>query len=63
MAAIRYFTVTQEREIKISTTDPATAVVIATEAFDNNSSTGISDERGRVTSGIIDKAISAREDY
>ncbi len=63
MSMMRYYTVVQEREIKVMTSDPDIAVLIATEAFDKNSSTGCNTEKGHPTSGIRNVAISAREDF
>lgn len=53
---------TQEREIKIAATSPDSAIMIAAEAFDRNSSSGLTHAEGRPASGINTKAISARED-
>lgn len=62
MPAIRYFTVRQERVVKVAAINPETAVAIGAEAFDKNSTTGVQSDGGRVTSGIIDTSIEARED-
>lgn len=62
MAAIRYYTVREERVVKIAAADPQTAVALASEVFDKNSSTGVSNETGRVTSDLRTISIDARED-
>lgn len=59
---IRYYTVREEREVKIAAADPQTAIILASKVFDSNSSTGVSDETGRVTSDLRTVSIDARED-
>lgn len=62
MPGIRYYTVREEREVKIAAADPQTAIMLASKVFDSNSSTGVSDETGRVTSDLRTISIDARED-
>jgi len=61
MPAIRYFTVTETREIKVAAPDPTAAVYIASTAFQTGQA--FNDESGRTTTEIKITAIEAREDY
>lgn len=61
MPTTRYFTVTQERTIKVAAPSPISAAIIATEAFQNEKR--VVTEEGRTTSPILETSVSAREDY
>lgn len=57
----RYYTVTQEREVKISASSPSEAVEIATKVFRGESPDSITTP-GQIRSQIREKDIQARED-
>lgn len=63
MPEIRYYTVTQEREVKVAANSPADAVMIANKAFDGELTDSTQLPPGRVTTSVRERDISAREDY
>lgn len=63
MPAIRYFTVTQEREIKISASSPIEAAQIADAAFKGNIQEGDQSAAPHILREIRDRDLVVREDY
>lgn len=68
MPEIRYYTVTQEREVKVWANSPVDAARIADATFSGLMSTGqglpLSEKvPGEVTSSIRDRDLVVREDY
>ncbi len=61
MSETRYYTVTQEREVKVWATNPTDAVLVAQEAFSNRQRSET--VKGEVRSPVRERDISAREDY
>lgn len=61
MPESRYYTVTQEREVKICANSALDAAVLATEAFEDNGAVNTSE--GRTTSPIRIRDLVIREDY
>lgn len=62
MPEIKYYTVTQEREVKVSANSPADAVRVADAAFKGEDH-DFRDIGGAVQTPIRDRDIHAREDY
>jgi hypothetical protein len=62
MPETRYYTVTQEREVKVSANSPGDAIRVAELAFKGEMSKS-SDVVGNVQSPVRDREISAREDF
>jgi len=62
MPEVRYFTVTQEREVKVSADHPLAAAQLGQAAFDGQ----IDDEdlaRLHVTKPVRQRSLEVREDY
>lgn len=57
---IRYYTVTQEREIKVSANSPIDAAVLANRVFSN---TKYPEDQVNVKMPIRERALNVREDY
>ncbi len=61
MPNIRYYTVTQEREVKVTANNPTDAVIVADAVFRELDPP--EDVWGSASSAIRDRDIVAREDY
>lgn len=57
----RYYTVTQEREVKVSATSPLEAAEFAQHVFDGKPLEG--EIQGRIRSAVRDRDLNVREDY
>lgn len=59
MPEVRYYTVTQEREVKVWANSPVDAAVIADGKFNGYTPSQI---EGALTSGVRDRSLVVRED-
>lgn len=62
MPEIRYYTVTQEREVKITANNPLEAATIADAAFKNEINEGDL-AGGHIVKPVRDRDLVIREDY
>lgn len=63
MPEIRYYTVRQEREVKVQANSPVEAAQIAQRAFDGETYALPEDVWGNPTSAVRDRDLVVREDY
>jgi hypothetical protein len=57
---LRYYTVTQEREVKVSADNPVHAAVLANRIFTN---TKYPEDQLNILAPIRERALTVREDY
>lgn len=61
MPPINYYTVTEERQVKIAASTPETAILIASRAFATGQ--GVTEDEGRTLTIVKTISLAAREDY
>lgn len=62
MTNIRYYIVSQERQVKVAAYTPEEAVALGVEVFRNNTAIGMQHKKGVIVTGLVNKSISVRED-
>lgn len=63
MPEIRYYTVTQEREVKVWANSPIEAAQVADAAFNDRIQEGDQSAAPHIRSPVRERSIDVREDY